>query len=369
MEEDKIKRIVELHKNGSSYDEIAKELNVSTQTIRVYLRREGFGAKRRNQENYRKALEAYTLGLSQQEAAKYANTCQSEISRIWTENYLVSKNKRKTNLEESVLNERKTFAKSLGLDDLIFNKIRRNNYVPDTYTLKDSYYFFLEIGADAVKELTKRPILATLDRNVVLNPKREFFKKIGIPERKTAKNPEVYMNGLNKMSLIYENLSKYLGSKEKAVKILSNAITIFGNEWNYIKNKLEIYDKEKISYIKNPSLLEKKPKSVIETRDYLEKRLKLTCYSQKLLGINKNPIKKKIKYLNRKKIKWRKYPNILILGIGTKEKPGALIRRIKMISDAFPNKDYPDTLDYINKPSILTQPDKIIKIRIKNAKE
>ena len=84
-----------------------------------------------------------------------------------------------------------------------------------------------------------------------------------------------------------------------------------------------------------------------------------------LLVVSKDTIKPKIEYCNNENIKWKKSPKVLVLGLGTEEKLGALPRRVNLIKSEFENEQLHPKLDYKENPLILEYSDNILKNKIK----
>ena len=248
-----------------------------------------------------------------------------------------------------------------------------NNKPPDKTVIDSQNFFFNEVGADeSVFEMY--PILAGFKVEGNLRPKNDFYRDfIGIKKETLAKNPRPYTYSLEVVKNRFAHyVGKFGGNEEQVKSMFKNATSTIGNDTTTIDDKIDIYDQAEIDFHYNYTLLEKDPLIVVDTKDYLGSELHILPPSENkdlwyymLLGVSKETIKPKVKYCNRKYIKWEKAPKVLILGLGTEKRLGALPRRVNLIKKAFQNKQLPPKLDYLENPKVLISPDKILKNRIR----
>ena len=233
-------------------------------------------------------------------------------------------------------------------------------------------FFLNEVGADESIFL-KYPLLGTFKVEGDLRPKYNFFRNyIGMKSKKIAKTLGVFTNPLN---LVYNRFlhyfKKFNWNEEQVKALFRKADSIPGYDTATIDDKIEKYDRSYIDFHQNYSLLEKNPHVVIDTRDYLKDELYILpppnngVWYYMLLTVSKERIKPKVEYCNKEYIKWENAPKVLILGLGSEEELGALPRRVNLIKREFKNKKLHSLFDYKEKPLILTNPDNILKNRIK----
>ena len=160
MKKETEERVVKLFEEGYSQIKISKETKVSTQTVRITLRKHDLIPKKRNKKLHNKALEAYEMGMSQNQAADYVGIEQSEISRIWSGDNLIAHGEfpfqTKRTLDDKVLDERLAFLNKIGINVEDSNTKWSDNYLPSIDTMWESYYFFEKLGADPKKVFKKR---------------------------------------------------------------------------------------------------------------------------------------------------------------------------------------------------------------------
>jgi len=266
------------------------------------------------------------------------------------------------------------------LDDLLNLKKIKNtlgNSTPPIETIRDSEDFFLnELEADKSIFL-KYPLLLSFKVEGNLRPKSEFYiDYIGIKKEKVAKSPGLFTNSLDLVKDRFLHYLKKDGWNEEQVKALfRKADSIPGYDTATIDDKIDKYDRSDIDFHQNYSLLEKKPHVVVDTKEYLGDELHILPPSEEdpinnssyymLLAVSKETIKPKVTYCNNESISWEEAPRILILGLGTEEKLGALPRRVNLIKKAFQNKQLPPKLDYLKNPKVLINSDKVLKNKIK----
>jgi len=234
-------------------------------------------------------------------------------------------------------------------------------------------FFLNEVGADE-SIFSKYPLLGTFKVEGDLRPKYNFFRNyIGMKSKKIAKTLGVFTNPLD---LVYNRFlhyfKKFNWNEEQVKALFRKADSIPGYDTATIDDKIDKYERSNIDFHQNYSLLEKDPLIVIDTRDYLKDELfilppheGMDLWYYMLLTISKETIKPKVEYCNYESIPWENAPKVLILGLGTKKQLGALPRRVKLIKKEFKNKKLHSLFDYKEKPLILTNPDNILKNRIK----
>ena len=262
------------------------------------------------------------------------------------------------------------------LDDLLnLRKIKDTlgNSTPPIETIRDSEDFFLnELEADESIFL-KYPILLSFKVEGNLKPKSDFYiDYIGMKKKKIAKNPGLFTNSLDLVKDRFQHyLMKFGGNEEQVKSLFRKADSIPGYDTTTIDNKIDIYDKSNINFHQNYSLLEKNPHVVVDTKEYLKDELYILPPANKnawyymLLAVSKETIRPKVKYCDYEFIPWEKEPRILVLGLGTEEKLGALPRRVGLIKRAFEDGDLPPRLNYKENPSILNYSDNMLKNKIK----
>ena len=202
MDKETEERVVKLFEEGNSQIIISKETNISTQTVRIILRKHSLIDKKRDKEVYDKALGAYEMGMSQIQAAKYAGTEQSEISRIWAGDNLDSHGEfpklPKRTLDDKVLDERLAFLNKLGINVEDSNTKWSDNYLPSIDTMWSSYHFFDKLGADPKKVFKKRLKLLSMDSEKCLEPKLKFLRnEIGLKESRIANKTDLFTLSLD----------------------------------------------------------------------------------------------------------------------------------------------------------------------------
>lgn len=277
-------------------------------------------------------------------------------------------------LEKILINDRHAFLEEIGLDDSIIGKFGLSESLISVEVMRNSYKFFSDLGADIQRVYKKYPRLLAHHKDTNLGPKLQFLvDEIGISRRTVARLPELFTYSLDSMRNNYQHYTKEFGeNKQQAKALLRDATTIFGNDTTLIDNKMREYKKAGIDFHRNYTLLEINPKKAIDTRDYLTEleiqEPKTEKWYHMLLTVSRKTLEPKVEYYNREKIDWKIKPKVLLLGLGTDEKPGALVRRVNMIKNAFQNKPIPFKLDYKINPAILDSRDSELKNRIKKYK-
>lgn len=374
MDKTTLEKIVSLHNQGLNSRQISAELKISPVTAMSYLRRMNLKKPRKKTREIRRGLQAHNLGFNQPQAAAYSKLSQPEISRLWLENGLESP-KNFPHLDKDELERRKGYLRSKGIDVILFKgRFSKEDYLPSVEDLTSNYEFFTDLCKDTnidPKEIYRKcPQVISFNVEDNLNNKLSFLtQQLRIPTKKIAKKPRVLTNSMEKMQRIYDLLTKTLKSKEKAKKVLRGAITLLGNDVETIKGKLKIYTQEDIPFERNYSVLEKDPKKVIGTRDYLEKELGIpqNNYPPILLSVDADTLRKKIKANQKYKVPWRDYPSVLVLSVSEGKNEGTLERRINIIESNFP-LGVPSKLDYQLNPKMLTLSEDKLRARIKSYK-
>ncbi|MEA3515103.1 MAG: hypothetical protein U9R34_06490 [Nanoarchaeota archaeon] len=266
-----------------------------------------------------------------------------------------------------------------GLENLVGERKIKDTLVNNTpyiETVLDSQAFFLnELEADP-SIFSKYPLLVSCKVEENLRPKYEFYKnEIGMKKKKIAKNPRLFTTSLDIMKDRFQHyLKMFEGNEEQTKSFFRKADTILGYDTTTIDDKIKKYKESGVDFHQNYSLLEKRPQEVIDTKEYLKEELgilppsKGNSWYYMLLAVSKDTIKPKIEYCNNEGIKWEKSPKVLILGLGTEENLGALPRRVELIKKEFKNQQLPSLFDYKQNPLVLTNPDKILKDRIRRYK-
>ena len=368
-----ISKILEGFEKGLNIKTTAAYAGASVVLTRTHLRKHGKILLGKETPDIKRIVEAHSWGLSTYEVAKKLELTQTKVTRIWMERGLKPHNPvgflvgsihcsgiKGPRLEQTVIAERKDFLKRVGLDEIISPSHSFLKILSDVKVMEESYNFFKRLGADPIRTFRKYPSLLCHDANTSLEPKRKFLvDEIGLPEEKLARKTDIFTCSLSSMRKAYRYYTKkFKGDREKARALLRVATTIFGNKKKTINNKILAYERAHIDFHRNYILLEKNPRKVIATRNYLRDEVRLSenqndMWYYMLLAIDKETLMKKTDYCEKEGIDWKKVPRILLLGLGTENEPGALVRRVNMIKETFSNIRLPESLDYKIKPQVI----------------
>ncbi|MFH1803064.1 MAG: hypothetical protein ABH864_06495 [archaeon] len=363
--------IVRLHKAGLGRGQIASELGIDSSTVLVYLRREGL-VPRRSDDFSRFVVEAHLEGLSHAEIAGRVGRHVSTVKLILSEEGLTRPTPevgRKVSPES--LEERVEFLSERGLGSVVAGGFGIPKSLGVVGTMKGSYDFFVGLGADPVKIYRPHPSLVV--RSVSsLRANLDFLRdEVGVPLRRVLQLPSLFTYSLGYLRGAVEHYTGLFGDSGRAKKMLRHTPNIFGSSTKSIDRKIRVLGDAGIDFHKNYNLLVQRPEKVIDTKIYLrdelgveESDLSRSSYPM-LMGTDRDFLKPKVEYCNEEGIKWAKRPGILVLGLGTKEEPGALVRRVELIKSAFGSESLPYMVDYRNRPAILGLTDKALERRIK----
>src|SRR3989344_8957659 len=359
--------ILEGYKLGLIPKDIAKFADSSLNTVYSYLRYVGLLPKRKNTSKTSSIIEAHSLGLNQYDAGLFAGISQSEVSRIWAENGLKPHKVARMSGPvgpkwcDKTLIERLSFLRSTGIDTSGLEKASALRIASDKEVMLESIKFFESLGADPMEVYRKHPSFLSHDRKHMLQPKLEFLVgTIGFKKHRLASKPSIFEYPLETLQTIFDHYKNVFGGNENQSKLLlRSAPSIFGYNTKTIDDKILVLSNESINFHRNYSLLEKDPKKVIATRDYLNNTLRIKepengeKWYYMLLSVDKETIQPKVEYCDREGIHWQKYPRILILGFGTDKKQGTLRRRVELIKGNFNGSIIPLALDYKINPAVL----------------
>lgn len=273
-------------------------------------------------------------------------------------------------LEDEVKNARLEFLRGIGFDESITDGFGLPTTLTDVETMRSSFDFFSDLGSDIEKTYNDYPQLLAHHKESDLDPKLQFLvDEIGISRRKVARLPELFTYSLDSMCDTYQHYAdEFDGNEEQAKALLRNATTIFGNDTGLIDDKIKAYKKAGIDFHRNYSLLEIRPEKAIDTKNYLtELRIQepeTGKWYYMLLAVSRKTLEPKVEYCGREGIDWKNHPEVLVLGMGTDKKLGALPRRVNMIKNSYTGTEIPSMLDYKSNPSILILPDANLRSRI-----
>jgi len=361
-----VSEIVEAFHSGLNKTQIADKLGVSFNTVLVYLRREGL-APQKDDVVSRNVVRAYSDGMTQGEIAEHFRLGQPDVSRILVSRGLSGP---RAHPDAKSLEERVRFMNEHGLDNVGGEGFGITRVLTDIETMRGSYDFFVGLGADPKRIYNAYPSLIT-HRPDTLRPKMDFLvDEIGLPVKKIARKPDLFTYSLDCLRATFEHYARLLGDSNVARRMLRAVPSVFGNNVQTIDRKIRVYNETGIDFHLNYTLLEKSPEKVIDTMLYLRDDLKISEPETNkkgyymLLSIDRETLKRKVDYCNADGIKWKNHPTILIMGLGTGDNPGALVRRPELIKSAFVGTALPYQLDYRNRPRILEASDEVLKERI-----
>jgi hypothetical protein len=261
-------------------------------------------------------------------------------------------------LEQRMIDDRYTFLDQIGLDSSIVERFGLSGTLTDVATMRDSHRFFSELRSDTKKIFTEYPQLLAHNRTDDLEPKLRFLTvDVGIRVNKVKRLPELFTYALSSMKATFEHYSYVFHSSKEAQLMFQEAPTLFGNDTDSIERKIRSYRKAGILFQRNYQLLEIRPENAIDTRTYLTslgiKEPEKRKWYHMLLTVSRSTLQPKVDYCEQLGIDWRVYPSVLLLGLGTDRKKGALPRRVELFTQRFPD-GVPRELDYRKRPHILT---------------
>ncbi len=220
------------------------------------------------------------------------------------------------------------------------------------------YLFFEELGSDVGKTFRSYPGLFVFNTDT-LDAKQAFLAdEIGLRRTAMARLPELFTYSVESMRETCGHYAgRFDGDREQAKALLRTAPALFGYDTGVVDHKMDEFGGAGIDFRRNPVLLELKPGKVIDTRDYLTELgvevPEVGKWYHMLLAVSREKLRPKVEYCNQEGIRWKSYPKVLILGIGTEDKPGELRKKVDMIKRASRNGKLPERLDYMSRPEVL----------------
>ena len=269
---------------------------------------------------------------------------------------------RKT-LDEKIMNERYAFVRGLGIDESVLDEPALGEKLYSVEVMRSSFEFFNGLELDIKRMYTICPTLLGCSREK-LEPKLKFLQdELKLPKKRFSQMPEIFTYCLESMERTFAHyIEKFDGDKEKAIAMFRDATTVIGLNNDAVDKKMRKYEEAGIDFHKNYILLEIRPEKAIETKEYLAN---VGIYGEQtehwyymLLAISKAMLAPKVEYCEKEGIDWELNPRVLLLGLGTDEKIGALPRRVNMIKKSFKEGKIPSRMDYRINPTLLTYGEK-----------
>ena len=363
-------KIVEGFNQKLTLEQIADYAGVSISTAVIHLRSLGLIKKRRDRELVEKLAGEYAQGKRQHEVSKKFKISPSKTSIILKEEGLVVDDR--CILKEEERESRIKFLSDLGLEKCL-SGFGIAKSVADREVMKDSYDFFESIGANPIKIFKKYPLFLTFGRKKTLEPKLYFLEnEMGILRKRIAKLPRLFTRSIDYFKNFYNHYLITFGDELKVKNMIKSTPNLFNYNTKKIDQKIQVYNEVGINFHKNYVLLLIDPNNAIEARDYLKEELKIkepgesAIWFYMILTSKKTYLESKVRYCEKEGINWMLAPKVLVLGLGTEEKPGALVRRVGMIKNAFGDRELPWNLNYKENPLVLERPDGEIIEKIEN---